>query len=191
MSEVPQGSVLGSFPFNIFVNDFIFAMKSSMRLMHDISRALDFFKDNKMVANPKKFEVMFFGQKQHQEFILEIEKKSIIVTRSVKLLGTKVDDELKFHEHAKTLCQKVMRKVSALSKVTPYINDKKGKVLYHTFVMSNFSHCPLIWMFCRRTANDFSALQLLCLAMKDGPEHIRRLSDTLSKVHLLWPCANF
>ena len=48
----------------------------AMRLLKgDISRALDWFKDNKMVANPKKFQVMFLGLKQHQEFLLEIENK--------------------------------------------------------------------------------------------------------------------
>ena len=61
----------------------------AMRLEDDISRALDWFKDNRMVANPKKFQVMFLGLKQHQEFFLEIENKSIDVTRSVKLLWDK------------------------------------------------------------------------------------------------------
>ena len=77
----------------------------------------NWFKDNRMVANPKKFQVMFLGLKQHQEFFLEIENKSIDVTRSVKLLGISVDDELKFDKHVKTLCQKVSRKVSAFSRV--------------------------------------------------------------------------
>ena len=79
----------------------------AMRLEDDISRALDWFKDNRMVANPKKFQVMLLGLKQHQEFFLEIENKSMNVTRSVKLLGISVDDELKFDKHVKTLCQKV------------------------------------------------------------------------------------
>ena len=46
----------------------------AMKLEDDISRALDWFKDSRMVANPKKFQVMFLGLKQHQEFFLEIEK---------------------------------------------------------------------------------------------------------------------
>ena len=58
----------------------------AMRLEDDISGALDWFKDNRMVANSKKIQVMFLGLKQHQEFFLEIENKSINVTRSVKLL---------------------------------------------------------------------------------------------------------
>ena len=67
-----------------------------MRLEDDISRALDGFKDNKIVANPKKFQLMLLGLKQHQAYLLEIEEKSINVTRSVKLLRINVDDELKF-----------------------------------------------------------------------------------------------
>ena len=170
---VPQGSVLGPLLFNIFVNDFIFAMKSSyvcnfaddntvyafdkdvesvaVRLEDDISGALDWFKHNKMVANPKKFQVIFLGLKQPQEFFLEIENKSIDVTRSVKLLGINVYDELKFDKHVKTMCQNVSRKISAFPRVAPYIDEKKGKIMYHTFIMSNFNYCPLIWMFCGKT----------------------------------------
>ena len=175
MSGVPQGSVLDPLFFNIFVNDFIFAMKSShvcnfaddttvyachkdvesvaMRLEDDISGAFDWFRDNRMVANPKKFQVMFLGLKQHQEFFLDLENESINVTRSVKPLGISVDDELKFDKHVKTLCQKVSRKVSAFSRVTPYIDERKGKILYNTFIMSNFNYCPLVWMFCGKTQN--------------------------------------
>ena len=107
----------------------------------------------KMVANPKKFKVMFLGLKQHQEFFLEIENKSIDVTRSVELLGINVDDELKFNKHVKTMCQNVSRKISGFSRVAPYIDEKTGKILYHTFIMSNFNYCPFIWMFCGKTQN--------------------------------------
>ena len=46
------------------------------------------------------------------------------VTRSVKLLGITVDNELKFEKHVKTLCQKVCKKVSAFSRVAPYMDEK-------------------------------------------------------------------
>ena len=75
------------------------------------------------------------------------------MTRFVKLLGINVDDELKFDKHVKTVCQNVSRKISAFSRLAPYIDEKKGKFLYHTFIMSNFNYCPLIWMFCGKTQN--------------------------------------
>ena len=91
---VLQDSVLGSLLFNIFISDFIFAMKSSdvcnfaddntvyacdgdvesvaRRLMDDIPRAVDCFQQSRMIANPLKFQVLFFGLKPHQELLLEI-----------------------------------------------------------------------------------------------------------------------
>ena len=175
VSGVPQGSVLGPLLLNIFVNDFNLAMKSTYvcnfaddntiyacdknaesvaaRLEDDVSRALDWFKSNRMVANPQKFQAIFLGLKQNQEFLLEIGNIIVKATRSVKLLGIPVDDEFKFEKHVKTQCQKVYKKVGAFSRAAPYMDEKKGKILYHTFIMSNFNYFPLIWMFCGKTQN--------------------------------------
>ena len=102
---------------------------------------------------PKKFQVIFLGLKQNQVFLLEIGNRIVEATRSVKLLGITVDDELRFYKHVKTLCQKVCKEVSAFSRIAPYLNEKKGKILYHTLIMSNFNYCPLIWTFCGKTQN--------------------------------------
>ena len=53
----------------------------------------------------------------------------------------------------KTLCQKVCKKVSAFSRVAPCMDEKKRKIVYHTFIMSNLNYCPLIWMLCGNTQN--------------------------------------
>ena len=47
---------------------------------------------------------MLLGLKQHEEFLLEIENKSIDETKSVKFLRINVDDGLKFDKHVITLC---------------------------------------------------------------------------------------
>ena len=59
-------------------------------------------------------QVKFLGLKQNQEFLLEIGNIIVKAKRSVKLLGTTVDNELKFEKHVKTLCQKVCKKVCVL-----------------------------------------------------------------------------
>ena len=45
------------------------------------------------------------------------------------------------------------RNISALSRVAKIIDPPKCKLLYNSFVMSNFRYSPLIWMFCGKTAN--------------------------------------
>ena len=49
----------------------------AIRLEDDTSRALDCLNITKMVVNATKFQVIFLGLKQHQEFLLEIEHKPL------------------------------------------------------------------------------------------------------------------
>ena len=56
--------------------------------------------------------------------------KIIPLTDKVKLLGVTIDSQLKFDDHVKALCQKANRKVSAFSRVAPYLNHEKGKIIH-------------------------------------------------------------
>ena len=119
----------------------------------DCRTMVDWFKINRMAENPQRIQVIFLSWKQDEEFILEIGNIIVKVTKSVKLLGITVDNELKFEKHVKTLCKKVCKKVTAFSRVAPHIDQKKRKILYHTFTMLNFNYCPLIWIFWGKTQN--------------------------------------
>ena len=123
-----------SFLFNFFINDFTYAITESefcnfaddntiyacsQNLEHVVSclkddthSALCWFRDNGMVANPSKFQVIFLGLKSDQEYAFEIDKKPIPATSTVKLLGITIDCQLKFSEHMNTLCKKANNKTS-------------------------------------------------------------------------------
>ena len=79
--------------------------------------------------------------------MFESDKKPIPATSTVKLLGITIDCRLKFSEHVNTLCKKANNKTSAISRVAEYLDQDKRRILYNTFIMSNFNYCPLIWMF--------------------------------------------
>ena len=64
-----------------------------------------------------------------------------------------MDKNLNFNVHLKTLCRKVNQKVSALARITRILPFQKRRLILKTFIESQFSYCPLIWMFCSGKMN--------------------------------------
>ena len=62
--------------------------------------------------------------------------------------------ELKFENHIKELCLKVGKKINALCHISSSMSLEKRRTLMKAFIESQFSYCPLIWMFCFRTLNN-------------------------------------
>ena len=106
-----------------------------------------------LVANPSEFQVMFMGLGNDCKLCIEVNKMAIKTVEKVKLLGAIIDSKLKFDEHVKSLCLNANSNISALSRVAKIVGQSKCKLLYNSFVMSNFRYSPLIWMFCGKTAN--------------------------------------
>ena len=76
----------------------------------DLSRLLEWFTNNGMVANPRKFQLMFLALKGQRRLRLNINESKLSATDHVKLLGTEVDNKLEFEKHVKTLYSKSTKK---------------------------------------------------------------------------------
>ena len=64
------------------------------------------------------------------------------------LLGVTIDKELKFCAHLKGICKTASGKVTALGRLARLLPFERKRVLMNSFVESQFSCCPLVWMFC-------------------------------------------
>ena len=169
---VPQGSVLGPELYNYNSNDlFLFMVlmvanyaddNSPFTIAPSIPRVIDdleadsknilwWLKYNGLKANPDKFHLLL--SETDQNLSVKVEKFELSNTLSEKLLGVTIDNKLTFKPHVTNLCNKASQKLHALSRVSNYMNLKQRKVIMHSFILSQFGYCPLVWMLHGRQLN--------------------------------------
>ena len=50
--------------------------------------------------------------------------------------------------------QEGQSKSKCIYKITTILGEQKSKLIFSSVIMSNFSYCPLIWLFCTKGANN-------------------------------------
>ena len=74
----------------------------------------EWFTNNEIVANLKKFQLMLLGLKGQRRLRLNINENKLSATDQVKLLEIEIDNKLRFSNHFKTLCSKLDKKHQCL-----------------------------------------------------------------------------
>lgn len=175
----PQGSVFGPFAYNVFTNDLLLRMsefchiynyaddntisctgekiedvKANMSIALDVM--LDWFEMNGLKANPDKFQMIMFGRNMtfDDEYVI-VNNTSLKHQSCVKLLGVHIDAKLNFSNHVKELCKKAGYKLNVLGRLSGTLNQESKVLLLHSFILSYFNYCPVVWHFCdmRSTKN--------------------------------------
>ena len=84
----------------------------------------------------------------------KIENFSIKNSTEEKLLGVRFNSNLSFEDHISCLCKKASQKLHALARISHYMDLNKRRSPMKAFITSQFSYCPLIWVFHSRTLNN-------------------------------------
>ena len=88
--------------------------------------AVMWFKQNEMIVNAEKFEVIILNKKECEaKYKLTIDNNDIESTKSVKLLGITIDDRLRFDQHISNLCSKAAMQLNALGRLKKYMGNLK------------------------------------------------------------------
>ena len=49
------------------------------------------------------------------------------------------------------ICKKASRQLNVLKRIGTHLTKLGKLTIYHSFIMSNFNYCPLVWHFCGET----------------------------------------
>jgi hypothetical protein len=102
--------------------------------------------------NTAKCKVIVAGNKDHKVTV-RVGNSLIKEQKSVDLLGLKkIDNKLKFEEHISKSVKKANSKLFVIKRGLGMLNFEKRKVLLNSFVQSQFSYAPLVWM-CGKVSN--------------------------------------
>ena len=85
---------------------------------------------------------------------LDVGNNRIWESNYEKMLGILIDNSLKFDNYVAEICRKSSRKLTALARLTSILPFCKMKILMASFFSSQFSYCPLIWMFYNHKTNE-------------------------------------
>ena len=103
-----------------------------------------------MMAITVKFKFMILSKNKINKSIA-IDNKTIESSKSVKLLGLTIDKKLNSGIHINNICKVTGAKIKGLGRIRNRLNLSQAKILYNSFILSQFNYCCLVWMFCSKT----------------------------------------
>ena len=176
MTGVPQGSILGSLLFIIYMNDInkassilrlliyaddttlystIFDFKSrdtkiiSSLINVELDKINEWLIANKLSLNVKKSKFMLFHmpQKSIQKPKLNIGKSLLECVDCFNFLGIHFDKHLSWNEHIHTISNKITKTIGILNKLKHHIPLNILITIYNTLILPHINYGMLSWGF--------------------------------------------
>ena len=112
----------------------------------DVMILHQWFHENHMPLNPGKCHHMVIGSRDLSPEIM-LNNNKITSFNEEKLLGIFLDNELNFESHIGSICRKAGQKINAFARLRNPLSIDERNLLLNSVIKSQFTYCPLIWMF--------------------------------------------
>ena len=181
---VPQGSVLGSLLFLLYINDFHNAIKFSapfhfaddtgllniQNSVKDINKTLNkdlkqlsfWLSANKIALNVAKTEVILFktnNRRIDSPLNLKLCRKRLHTSESVKYLGIFIDQHLNWKSHIKEISSRLIKANAMLSKIRHFVSKETLRSIYLAIFQSHITYVCIAWAQVNNSLNRISLLQ--------------------------------
>ena len=107
-----------------------------------------------MDANPDKFQCISFDRFGRPPISISVEGNTIPSSNCIKVLGVTLDKNLQYNTHISNLCSKASPQINGMKRIGKYLNTDCRIAMYKSFISSNFSCCPVSWMFYGKRNSD-------------------------------------
>ena len=103
-----------------------------------------------MVLKPDKCSFMLLGVDDDLQTNLVCGNETLKNSKQEKVLGVTIDNKLNFKTHLLNITKNANIKFKALTRAKKYMTADKKKCIFSSFIKSQFTYCPLLWMFCTK-----------------------------------------
>ena len=114
-------------------------------------KMFEWFSFNNLKANASKCD---FFLSPYYPIPVNIQGSIIESSNCEKLLGICIDSNFSFEYRINTICCKASQKLYAWSRIAKYITEDKKRVLFKSFIISQFSYCLIVWICHGRGSNN-------------------------------------
>ena len=121
------------------------------------------------LVNPGKCCYVSFGSNPDKSDLVFEDSTKIPSAEEYVVLGNAIDNRLTFYNHLKSFCKRIANELNALTRIAPYPNHNKIRLIYNSFFKDSLA-ITLIWTFCSRRSNHLiNKLQIALLTNFKSP----------------------
>ena len=129
--------------------------KSAEFVVNNLEQSLriisEWLNNNCTKVNTGRSHLLFLGSSRATA---TIDNSYIELKYEQVLLGITIDSNLTFENHINSICDEASQKLNVLARITLYMSIQKRRTIIKSFLSSQFSYCPLTFMFHSRRLNN-------------------------------------